>query len=103
MYFSQSLREGHFLSFTPAIFNDFPARVLKVRAPGRAGTGGRAPGIYMNSANSSGSTFASFRTLFNVPGLSSSHESKTVAQDFDNDFSRDASKSRQLLLPQRWL
>jgi hypothetical protein len=29
MYFSQSLREGHFLSFTPAIFNDFPCSRLE--------------------------------------------------------------------------
>jgi hypothetical protein len=41
MYFSQSLREGHFLSFTPIVFNDFPARVLKVQALGaRALAGG---------------------------------------------------------------
>ena len=37
-----------------------------------------SPGIYRYSANSSGSTFASFRTLFNVPGLSSSCIGMTV-------------------------
>ncbi len=38
----------------------------------------RALGIYKFSANSSGSTFASFRTFFNVPGLSSSCIGTTV-------------------------
>lgn len=53
------------------------------RAHGRARGAGerrgeRALGFYKFSANSSGSTFASFRTFFNVPGLSSSCIGTTV-------------------------